>query len=270
MRTVGAAVVAAAAVMLAAAPQAHAQVATQSREVTQHLTVSIVSPANGGGSAGQTLEAGVFALKNDSTSGDAQSVGSITLTFSDPSLISSATLSGPGARFDVHGPSGRFGYVSAAAGPFEPTVSRPAGTTTFTFNPPIEIPPGSEMGFTLTVKLSDAVGLNEGGNVAYASMVPGAPMRGAGAPLWMALAIVGLTMAALAGGTRRRAWLIAGLLILLAAEAPGCGSDSAPSTTQTEVAVAGTPVLLLPSDVRPLTLPPTTIGGLPLRLGTLR
>jgi hypothetical protein len=122
--------------------------------------------------------------------------------------------------------------------------------------------------FALEVKLSP-LSRNDSGNVVYAAMTPEPLVRKAGAPLWIAFAILGLATATLSEGKRWRAWLIAGFLVLFAIGAPGCGSDSGssgPSSTQTVTAAVSTP------DIRvDLTgaLGQLTVAGLPLKLGTI-
>jgi hypothetical protein len=88
------------------------------------LTVSIISPANGGGAPGQTLQAGVFAITNNLTV--PQTINSATIAFSDPALFSSATLNDTSARFDVNGPP-----------PGPSPVSPPLASTTFTSGFPV-------------------------------------------------------------------------------------------------------------------------------------
>ncbi len=194
------------------------------------LTVSIVSPANGGGAPGQTLQAGVFAITNNLAV--PQTVSSVTIAFSHPALFSSATLkplSPNFVRFDVNGPP-----------PAPPTASPPVASTTFSFGFPVIIGPGTQPAFALEVTLSP-LSRNESRNVAYAAMTPEPLVRKAGAPLWIEFAILGLATAALSEGKRWRAWLIAGLLVLFAIGAPGCGSDSGssgPSSTQTVTAIS--------------------------------
>jgi hypothetical protein len=230
------------------------------------LTVSIISPANGGAAPGQTIEAGVFTIINNSTV--LEFVSSVTVSFSKPSLFSSATLSPPAAGptpSNVVPP----GFVVNGVPPPGPvTVSPPTSSTTFTFNPPFAIGPGGEPFFGLTVKLSP-LSRNDTSGAAYAEVMDIPAARGAGVPLWMAFAILGLAMAALPGGTRRRVWLLAGLMILLAAGAPGCGSDSSgpgPSSTQTVTAVSAVPTF---GGVVVRTIGTETVTGLPLKLGTI-
>jgi hypothetical protein len=145
-------------------------------------------------------------------------------------------------------------------------MSPPTSSTTFTFNPPFAIGPGGEPFFGLTVKLSP-LSRNDTSGIAYAGVMDCAAARDGGVPLWVAFAILGLAMAALPEGTRRRVWLLAGLMMLLAAGAPGCGGDSSgpgPSSTQTVTAVSATgPSFAL------IAASPATVAGLPLKLGTI-
>jgi hypothetical protein len=246
--------------LAAAARLARAQATSQHDVAGPGLTVSIISPANGGGAPGQTLQAGVFAITNDV--GDPLTINSVTIAFSHPALFSSATLkplnlNDTSARFDVNGPP-----------PAPPTASPPVASTTFSFGFPVIIGPGSEPAFALEVTLSP-LSRYDSGDVAFAAMTPSESRGGAATPLWIALAILGLATAALSEGTRRRAWLIAGLLILFAVGAPGCGSDSggSPSSTQTVIAVVSTANF---EGVVARTIGgQVDVGGLPLKIGTI-
>ena len=161
------------------------------------LTVSIISPANGGGAPGQTLQAGVFAITNNV--GAPLTINSVTIAFSHPSMFSSATLK----------PLITIAVDYNRPPPSPPAASPPVASTTFSFGFPVIIGPGSEPAFALEITLSP-LSRYEPGGVAFASMMPGPLVRKASAPLWIASAILGLATAALSGGTRRRAWLIAG------------------------------------------------------------
>ena len=232
---------------------------------TPSISVSIVSPADGGAAPGQTIEAGVFSIINNSTV--LEFVNSVTISFSKPSLFSSATLNPPAAGPPPSTvPPPNFHFIDGVPQPGPVTVSPPTASTTFTFNPPFAIGPGGEPFFGLTVKLSP-LSRNDTSGVAYAGVTEFTAARAVGVPLWMAFATLGLAMAALPGSTRRRIWLLAGVMILLAAGAPGCGGDSSgpgPSSTQTVTAVsAAGPSLAL------LVASPATVTGLPLKLGTI-
>jgi hypothetical protein len=228
--------------------------------------VSIISPANGGGAPGQTIEAGVFSIINNLPVSIL--VGSVTISFSNASLFSSATLNPPAPvlqQLDISGIVGPGQNVAV-------TVSGPTSSTTFAFNPPFAIGPGGEPFFGFTVKLSP-LSRNDTGSVAYAGLTECPAAGGAGVPLWMAFAMLGLAMAALPENTRRRIWLLAGLMILLAGGAPGCGSDSGgrndsgrPSSTQTVTAVSAASSF---AGVVSRTVGLVTVTGLPLKLGTI-
>ena len=223
------------------------------------LTVVPISPEGGSGAPGQTLPDGVFAVVNNLPF--TATISSITITFSNPSLFSSATLTGPNGASASSNPV--FAFDSNEPAPVG--SKHPPASTTFSFSPPVVIGPGGRPFFALTVKMAPAQSRDEHGNVAYASMIPVA--RGAGGSLWLAFAMIGLAMAILPGGGRQRAWLLAALMILLAAGMSACGGDSSnPSSTQTVTAVAAeieTSALLVPVGS------PAPPAGLPLKLGTV-
>jgi hypothetical protein len=142
--------------------------------------------------------------------------------------------------------------------------------------PAVILGPGTQPAFALEVTLSP-LSRNESGNVAYAAMTPEPLVRRAGAPLWIAFAILGLATAVFTEGKRWRAWLIAGLLVLFAIGAPGCGSDSGSgghSSTQTVTTVAAEAEVVfqveretgVAQSVTPL---PAIVAGLPLKIGTI-
>lgn len=223
------------------------------------LTIVPISPEGGSGSPGQTLPDGVFAVVNNLPL--TQTINSITITFSDPSIFSSAILTGP------NGASASSNPVVAINSNIPPPASskHPPASTTFIFNPPIVIGPAGRPFFALTVNLASAQSRNEQGGTAYARMIPCA--HGASGPIWLAFAMLGLATATLPAGTRRQAWLLAALMILLAAGTSACGGDSSnPSSTQTVTAVATTAPSGL--DVR-VVGSPAPPAGLPLKLGVI-
>jgi hypothetical protein len=232
--------------------------AAHAQSTSSGVRVAIISPANGGGAAGQTLEAGVFAIVNDTSV--TLSVPSVTVAFSDPSIFYSASLNGPGVKGGSGAPWSHNVRLLTS-----PHVN---ASSTFYFSPAIQIAPGGEPAFALTVTMASSISRNETDGVAYAGMFS-PTASGASAPLSLALAIVGLAMAALPGGTRRRATTIAALAILLTLGAPGCGSDnSSPSSTQSVTAVS---VSASPSAIpgnNPISVS-ATVSGLPLRLGVV-
>lgn len=225
-----------------------------------NLTVAPISPEGGSGASGQTLPAGVFAVINNLPL--TQTVSSITITFSKPSLFSSATLAGPDGASASSNPLFAFDSNEPA-----PTNSKhPPASTTFSFVPPVAIGPGGRPFFALTVKMVPAQSRDEHGRVAYASMTPWG--HGAGESLWLAFAILGAALATLPAGTRRQVWLLAGLMILLAAGTSSCGGDSSnPSSTQTVTAVAAE--IEFSSSLITSVGSPAPPAGLPLRLGTV-
>jgi hypothetical protein len=267
-RVTVASTIAVAAVLAVARPAARAQgsLTIQACDSTPSLTVSIISPADGGAAPGQTIEAGVFSITN--TSCVVVSVDTVTVSFSKPSLFSSATLSPPAAGptpSNVPPPGAHFVRGIPLPGPV--TLSPPPSSTTFTFSSPFPIEPGAAPFFGLTVKLSP-LSRNDTSGVAYAGVMD-PTAASTGMPLWVAFAMLGLAMAALPEGTRRRLWLLAALIILFATGAPGCGSDSGGpglSSTQTVTAVSAVPSI---AGVVVRTIGTATVTGLPLKLGTI-
>jgi hypothetical protein len=220
-----------------------------------NLAVSIISPANGGGAPGQTLQAGVFAITNDSTF--TQNVESVTISFSRPSLFSSAILKPPAGDQPVS--------QNISGNPLAlVTISPPGASTTFSFSTPISVAPGDQSVLALEVKISP-ISRNESGDVRYASLLPRSRASQAAAPLWIALSFLALVTGALSDRAARRAWLLAGLVILLCIGAPGCGGDSGgPSSRQMVTLVTATHQAgVLERN------PNSTVTGLPLNLGII-
>jgi len=223
------------------------------------LTISPISPEGGNGAPGQTLPDGVFALINNLPF--SQTISSITITFSNPSLFSSAILTGPNGASASSNP-----VVAIDSNKPPPGSSKhPPASTTFSFSPPIVIGPGGRPFFALRVTLASAQSRDEHGGVAYARMIPWA--HGASGSLWLAFAMLGVALATLPAGTRSQVWLLAALMILLAAGTSSCGGDSSnPSSTQTVTAVTAT--IDTPPNIH-VVGSPAPPAGLPLKLGTV-
>lgn len=85
--------------------------------------------------AGQTADGGSFTYT--SLQSVTELVQNVTITVSDPTIISSMTL------------SATFGDSSASA-----TVTPPLSTTVFTFSPPISVPPNATVNFSLSAVIA--------------------------------------------------------------------------------------------------------------------
>jgi hypothetical protein len=237
--------------------------ARQASAQSASLTVVPISPEGGSGSPGQTLPDGVFALVNNLPL--TQTINSITITFSNPSIFSSATLTGPNGASASSNPLIAYNIQYDSNKPPPASSKHPPASTTFIFNTPIVIGAAGRPFFALTVNLASAQSRNEQGGIAYARMIPWA--HGANGPIWLAFAILGLATATLPTGTRRQAWLLAALMILLAAGTSSCGGDSSnPSSTQTVTAVAATVEISVNARSVGSPAPP---AGLPLKLGVI-
>jgi hypothetical protein len=221
------------------------------------FTVSIISPANGGGAAGQTLEAGVFAITNNTDT--TQPLRSVTIAFSNPLLFSSATL-----MLMPSLPPGVVPNQRIIGPPSPPTLSPPAVSTTFTFDPPVGIAPGVQPVFALRVKLSAIAERDPVGSVAYASVQQTKAVRGSTVPAWIAFALIAAAIASIPGGRRRR---VAGaLIIVFVIAALGCGGDRRSASTQTVTALR---IAVARDIARAVAQPPAPTAGVPLRLGTI-
>jgi hypothetical protein len=215
------------------------------------LGAEVVSPASGSASPTQTIELGVFSLTNNSQS-TAVAVTTVTLTFSNPGLFSSTTLTANGAS-----PS---------------TASPPAATNVYNFQIPPIIQPGQTLAFSLTVTLANTTSLNTLGGVAYAGMTTTPTGTGPMRPLWIALGAVGLAMFAAPTERRQRVWTLAALMLVFMAGSSGCGSiggggsdQPTGSSSQSVIAVSAqavpTGTISTPS--------PVPVFGLPLDLGSI-
>lgn len=215
------------------------------------LSAAVVSPASGSASPSQTIELGVFSLTNNSPD-IAVAVNSVTLTFSNPGLFSSTTLSAVGASPSVAAP--------------------PPATNVYNFQVPPVIQPGQALAFSLTVTLANTSARNTPGGVAYAGMTAGPkPIAGA-QDLWLALAAIGLATLAIPANRRQRVWILAALMVLLAAGAPGCGSgvggggSAQPTGSSTQSVTAVSAISVPTAPVQP---PAVVTLGLPLNLGSI-
>jgi hypothetical protein len=208
-------------------------------------------PVSPTASGGQVVNGGGSTIHN-TTTGD-QTVKSVTITFSDPALFSSATvtISAPqpvGIRRSAG--ANRAAVTAPAQVAIEKsTVTSVTGATVFVFNPPFTLPAGTIATLSLTVTVSSSMSAAEPSirdaaigrpQIASASIVGvgGRP----GAMPWglMSLGLIGLPVSAL---RRRRLMLLAAGLMLLAVTQAGC--DPCPTclsgvSTQRLVAIDAT------------------------------
>ena len=215
------------------------------------LGAAIISPASGSARPTQTIQLGVFGFTNNSATLPV-AVNSVTLKFSNPGLFSSTTLSAVGASPSMAAP--------------------PAAINVYNFVIPAVIQPGQELAFSLVVTLANTTSRNDTGGVTYVGVGFGTGLFGERNPLWIAFGAIGLAMLALPGGTTRRVWFGAVLILLLAAGAPGCGSTGGGggdqptgSSAQSVTAVSAFALTSGGIDGPPV----TTVTGLPVDLGSI-
>ncbi len=225
----------------------------------------IVSPVTGVGQPGQTLGGGGSTISNPTDS--PQTVNSVTVSFSDAALFSSAKVT-----------------ISSGNAVESTRVAPPHGTTVFAFDPPFNFPAKSTAKITLTVTISTnvmsaidpaaVIGTLGGPKVAMAGMIiPLGAERAkrlgglpTGLPFGLALGltILGLAMLPLRAPRRRVILTLAMGLTMLAVTQAGC--DPCPScknqsSVQTIVRIdatnaSGTPIKFtnLPSTLSTITV----------------
>jgi hypothetical protein len=218
-------------------------------------SIAAPTPVNIVGKAGQTVDGGGFTYTSSQSS--VELLSNVTVTVSDPALLSSLTLT---ATFDESNPS--------------VTVTPPTGTTVFTFSPPVSVPPNATITFSLSATIagggaatrlapvlqtsfrgrdSDA-GVSGGGFASGSAMrtIPGllgrvfpanASSRDGFLMLLVALLPM-LLMTFIFQGTVRQRMIAAGLAMFIATvtitgcdPCPSCVSTKLESTVQTLVAV---------------------------------
>jgi hypothetical protein len=176
------------------------------------------------GGAGDEVAMGKFTLVNDG--GSAQSVGGVTISFTHPEILISATLA-------AHAGTG-----------IESTLVPPEKTTVFTFDPALVIPARASVTCALTGSLRAPMFGRGDGVAAYAGMItpPGRHAEG----LLFGVMLLGLLLTPYSSGARRRIMLLAGIVTLLTAAQAGCGGAPASargvasSQAVTEVSAGGT------------------------------
>lgn len=229
-------------------PAAMANAAATPAPVT--LGAAVVSQGHGNAAPTQTVQLAVFSLTNNSAT-TAAAVNAVTLTFSNPGLFSSTTVSAAGASPSVAAP--------------------PAATNVYNFEIPAVVEPGQTLAFSLTVTLADTNSRNTLGGVAYAGMTAWPAPTGEAQTLWIALGALGLAMLAMRETGRRRTWLLAALMLLLVAGEAGCGTGAGGSdqpTGSSAEAVIAVSAMSVPNGV--VTKPsPVPVFGLPLNLGSI-
>ncbi len=214
------------------------------------LGAAVVSQGHGNAAPTQTIQLAVFSLTNNSAT-TAAAVNSVTLTYSNPGLFSSTTVSAVGASPSVAAP--------------------PAATNVYNFQVPAVIQPGQTLAFSLTVTLADTNSRNTLSGVAYARMAPMPEALAGARALWIALGAFGLAMLAMPAEGRRRAWILAALMFLLAAGVAGCGTGGGGSdqpTGSSAEAVTAVSAMSVPNGVVTRSSP-VPVFGLPLNLGSI-
>jgi hypothetical protein len=143
------------------------------------------------------------------------------------------------------------------------TVTPPVASTTFVFPTPVTIPPGGSVRFSLSARIAaNPVMLDNEIKYAGLTVTTAVPVSGDTWPLNGALLMLGVTLFGLPGRMRRRAIVLAVLMLGLAVASTGCGGgnngprleSSAQEVTGANVTAGGVP---------------EPVAGVPASLGTV-
>jgi hypothetical protein len=185
------------------------------------------TPVKVSGKAGETVDAGTFTVNN--TSSDSETIESVTVSFSDPGLFSSASLSAT-----VGGTT----QQSQAATP-------PSASTTFTFSPALVLPPGGTASFSLSATVASKTAARERRlMIAYAGDGARGPRGGGDLRGLISLCLIGLGLCVVDRRRLRRTALIAVMMLALGTGLSACGGGSGgasttPSSSQNVTQITG-------------------------------
>jgi hypothetical protein len=180
------------------------------------------------------------------TTGQSETLSSITIAISDPLLFSSATLTAG----------------SESAG----TITPPATSNIFTFNPPLNLTDGQVQDFTLSVVVAGGSVMNAPhAGIVYASIVPIAH-RGTGrglVPLLASLMMIGLGLMVFPADRRRRLAGAVLVVLVLATGAAGCGGGGGGGSNGGGKKPIVSTISVFDADIDPN---PGAISDLPLQI----
>jgi|GEM_PF-1522262 subtilase family serine protease len=194
-------------------------------------------PANVVAAPGATVTAGTLTITNSTNA--PETISSVTVSVSQPSVFASLTLSGAGQRV---------------------TVSSPSASTTFTFSPALTVASGGSITFLLSATIS-SIAMLDGGTVRLAGVVA-LRLSSGDMALSGVLMLIGVGLIAVPISSRRRlAWALIAALAMTAGIA-GCGgsSSSKPGIVATSIQAVSAVAISGPSG-------PVGVSGLPASLG---
>jgi hypothetical protein len=192
---------------------------------------------------GQTVFPGSLSVTNITNS--TETISSMTVASSNPGLFSGLTMSG-----SVNGGASQTAIIGNLG-----------SSTGFTFNPPLSLPAGARgavhAGRTLSPNAAQAETSGR-----YAGLPPGGGSR-SHLPIGATLGMLGIGLLAIPSGRRRRALVIAALMMAVFSQL-GCGGDSsrAMSSSRQQVPAGGVDTTNSYGAVR--------VQGLPATMSTIR
>jgi hypothetical protein len=193
--------------------------------------VQVTSDGTARGSPGSTVNAGDFTASSPSS--NTWTISSVSVSFSDPQLFSSATLTAEN------------GGSSETV-----TVTPPASSTVFAFSPPLSVAAGTSPRFNLTATIASPSAMIGSRQAVYASVLGVGEANSRRGPAGLGLllgcfSILGGALSKVNKACRRRPAMVGAFaMFLFAAAAAGCGDRSSmgamdtPSSTQAVSAIS--------------------------------
>jgi len=176
------------------------------------LAVAVTTPGTQNTSPGSSVNAGVFSVTNGSTTTN-ETITSVQISISNPSLFSSMTLTGTGSDGTIQTP---------------PSVQNPSSPVSFSFTGlPVSVgqPPAS---FSLSATIAGGATptpTSDSGGIAFASIV-WPHDNPASKPFLAVLGLLTVGMLWLDGRLKRRHLVALAIALVLAATEVGCGNCS--------------------------------------------
>ncbi len=210
----------------------------------------VITPGGITASPGATPVVGTFTVTSPATN-CAQSLTDAFVFFSNAALFTSSTLTAT-----VNGGTPQTSTAVPAA----------TGNTDYNFSPPIAIPPGGIVNFSLAVTIASSVAMAQPPRFVFAGMIPVPKAGGQMAGLLMGwfgcLAMLGLMVPM--SSPRRRRVLMAGAVLILVAAMVSCdepSSSSAPSSRATSAPTSAPPTRTPKPTPTPLPSSDQTLVG---------
>jgi hypothetical protein len=215
------------------------------------------TPVSTSAGPGTTVNSGSFTVIN--TSGTTLIAPTVTISFDNADVFSSATLTG------AVGPVFSAATVNPVDGGNSPEQPN---STSFALEPPLVVPTGQTATFSLSVTVSNnPQQTRQDQPIKYAGVIGGAA-NGSGA-LLIGLALLELCATGMSSSRRRRL-LMAGILLFFLASQVGCDNGSTGGGAgATSGIVQSTQTAMQVAAMKRANNNPVAVGGLPVEMGTV-